>query len=232
MPTISAQQGRLSLLCHRIIVAALEPLTSTGKPTHIDLYKSGVARPRTHIDLYKSWVARPRTHIGLHKSWVARPRTHIDLYNSRVARPRTQNNLCRLCFPWNHDFTAYIPTLSQQAVHRPALPGLLSPAVTESMCIAKGIGMPCLRQQQRWRERPWALGFHGLGGPRVWMYRLYRANGRWLGTWQNAFVATEPQPVDTYHVCHNRNFQPARIETPTSSVHRAVVLPEHQKELR
>ena len=174
MPTISAQQGRLSLLCHRIIVAALEPLTSTGKPTHIDLYKSGVARPRTLIDLYKSWVARPRTHIGLHKSWVARPRTHIDLYNSRVARPRTQNNLCRLCFPWNHDFTAYIltayiPTLSQQAAHRPALPGLLSPAVTESMRIAKGIGMPCLRQQQRWRERPWARGFHGLGGPRVWM---------------------------------------------------------------
>ena len=50
------------------VTELLEPLTSTGKPTHIDLYKSGVARPRTHIDLYKSGAARPRTHIDLYKS--------------------------------------------------------------------------------------------------------------------------------------------------------------------
>ena len=54
MPTISAQQGRLSLLCHRTIVAALEPLTSTGKPTHIDLYNLGWPDPEPisiHINL-------------------------------------------------------------------------------------------------------------------------------------------------------------------------------------
>ena len=127
MPTIRPSRAGSACFCHRIIVAALEPLTSTGKPTHIDLYKSGVARPEPisiYINLGRpdpepisiyinlGWPdpepisiyinpgwPDPETHIDLYKSWVARPRTHVDLYNSRVARPRTQTIYVGCAFP-------------------------------------------------------------------------------------------------------------------------------------
>ena len=52
------------------VTELLEPLTSTEKPTHIDLYKSGAARPRTHIDLYKSgWPDPEPISIYINPGW-------------------------------------------------------------------------------------------------------------------------------------------------------------------